>query len=92
MVNTASYTLTVKKPGSDEQRTYNVDLVETFNYLIGLRLVSLAAPHHFTAYFTRKPDPELPADPADPNNGQKERVLIIWRKLAGDLEKDSAHH
>jgi len=115
-----SYTLTVKKPGSDEQVTCNVDLVETFNYLIGLRLAHLAAPQHFTASFTRKTDPELPedqhtkllvdgkiaidndgkwmfrkvkgwlpADPANPNNGQKEKVLIVWRNLSGDLEEDN---
>ncbi|MFP4049001.1 MAG: hypothetical protein ACLFT8_03550 [Desulfovermiculus sp.] len=31
----------------------------------------------------------LPADPTNPNNGQWENVLIIWRKLTGDLEKDN---
>jgi adenine-specific DNA-methyltransferase len=25
----------------------------------------------------------------NPNNGQKENALIIWRKLTGDLEKDN---
>lgn len=29
-------------------------------------------------------------DPANPNNGQREKVLIVWRKLTGDLEKDNA--
>lgn len=136
-----AYSLTVKKPGSDEQVTQNIDLIETFNYLLGLRLENMAAPQTFTASFTRKPDPELPqdqhtklvvdgkiksitneqvtmnkkgesdhcslstdhcktwwfrklegwvpADPMNPNNGRKERVLIVWRRLTGNLEEDN---
>ncbi|MDY0281477.1 MAG: site-specific DNA-methyltransferase [Salinivirgaceae bacterium] len=142
-----AYSLVVKKPGSDEQVKQHIDLIETFNYLLGLRLENMAAPQTFTASFTRKPDPELPedqhtkllvdgkikqvnhgftqidtdkeqeknnpcssvsicgskektwwfrklegwvpADPMNPNNGQKERVLIVWRKLTGNLEEDN---
>lgn len=115
-----AYILKVKKPGSDEQVEKQIDLIETFNYLIGLRLENMAAPQTFTASFTRKEDPELPEDqntklvvngkiqldadgkwwfrkvegwvPADrmnPNNGIKERVLIVWRKLTGKLEEDN---
>lgn len=115
-----AYTLKVKKPGSDGQVEKQIDLIETFNYLIGLRLENMAAPQTFTASFTRKEDPELPEDqhtkllvdgkiqldddgkwwfrkvegwvPADrmnPNNGIKERVLIVWRKLTGNLEEDN---
>ncbi|MBW2570207.1 MAG: site-specific DNA-methyltransferase [Deltaproteobacteria bacterium] len=112
--------LKVKQPGSDEYVLKNVDLLETFNYLIGLRVVHIAAPMSFTAEFKREPDPELPenkqtrlivdgrikqdkngpwwfrkvegwipADPINPNNGQKEKALIVWRKLTGDLEQDN---
>lgn len=115
-----AYALAVKKPGSDEQVTQHIDVIETFNYLLGLRLENMAAPQTFTASFTRKPDPEfpedqhtklvvdgkiqqaddgkwwfrklegwVPADPMNPNNGQKERVLIVWRKLTGNLEEDN---
>lgn len=115
-----AYTLKIKKPGSDEQVEKQIDLIETFNYLIGLRLENMAAPQTFTASFIRKADPELPEDqhtkllvdgkiqldddgkwwfrkvegwvPADrmnPNNGIKERVLIVWRKLTGNLEEDN---
>ncbi len=115
-----AYKLKVKKPGSDEQVVKNIDLIETFNYLIGLRLENMAAPQTFSASFIRKKDPELPEDqhtklvvdgkiqldeagkwwfrkvegwvPADrmnPNNGIKERVLIVWRKLTGNLEEDN---
>lgn len=115
-----AYELKVKKPGSDEYEWRNVDLLETFNYLIGLRVEHIAAPQVFTAEFKREPDPDLPEDqntklvldgklkqnadgpwwfrkvegwvPTDinnPNNGHKEKVLIVWRKLTGDMEKDN---
>lgn len=115
-----AYQLKVKKPGTDEHVLRNVDLIETFNYLIGLRVTHIAMPQSFTAEFKRQPDPELPedqrtrlevdgrikqvedgpwwlrkvegwvpADPNNPNNGQKEKVLIVWRKLTGDLEQDN---
>lgn len=139
-----AYTLEVKKPGTDEYVTRPVDLIETFNYLIGLRLVHYGAPQEFTATFKRIEDPEapvgqktrlvldgklqqinplmkqmgaelearnnnlresaksadkswwfrrvegwVPADPAKPNNGQREKVLVVWRKLTGDPEQDN---
>jgi len=31
----------------------------------------------------------VPADRMNPDNGLQEKVLIIWRKLTGDLEKDN---
>jgi len=115
-----AYTLKVKKSGSDAYVTRNVDLLETFNYLIGLRVDHIASPQNFTASFKRNPDPDLPADqhtrlvldgklrqdvegpwwfrkvegwvpgdPAHPGNGKREKVLIVWRKLTGDPEKDN---
>lgn len=115
-----AYTLTVKQPGADAYATAPVDLMESFNYLIGLRVVHIAAPQSFSARFTRTPDPALPTDrhtrlavdgrihqdaagvwwfrkiegwlprdPANPNNGQRDKVLIVWRKLTGDLEQDN---
>ena len=107
-----AYKLKVKKPGSDEYEWKSVDLLETFNYLIGLRVEHIAAPQTFAADFERPPDPELPEDqrtrlavkgrirqdpdgpwwfrkvegwvpkdPEHPNNGEREKVLIVWRKL-----------
>lgn len=115
-----SYKLRVKKPESDEYTIKNVDLIETFNYLIGLRVNHIAIPQKYNAEFKRNPDPELPhdqntrlvvdgeiqqdddgpwwfcsvkgwvpKDPSNPNNGQRENVLIIWRKLTGDVEEDN---
>ncbi len=115
-----AYSLNVKQSGSEEHVVRNVDLIETFNYLIGLRVEHMTAPRTFSASFRRDPDPELPedqhtrlrvdggvkpdadgpwwfrkiegwtpGDPANPNNGQREKTLIVWRKLTGDLEKDN---
>lgn len=115
-----SYVLRVKKPGSDEYIEKAVDLIETFNFLIGLRLVHLGIPQSLTAAFTRLPDPDLPQDqdtkliingdikqvadgkwwirkvegwvpknPYNPNDGLREKVLIVWRKLTGNLEEDN---
>ena len=165
-----AYTLDVKKPGTDEYATRPVDLIETFNYLIGLRVVHYDAPQEFTANFKRVEDPEVPTDqktklvldgklrqikashedtkersgerektgpgdssvemergygnsdvlkeedirgfvascerpspvwwfrkvegwvpanPQTPNDGQREKVLIVWRKLTDDIERDN---
>ena len=115
-----AYTLDVKKPGSDEVVTRCIDLIETFNFLVGLRVTHIAMPQSFNADFKRTRDPDLPEDQhtklmvhgrvkqdaegswwfrkiegwvpmdaANPNNGQREKVLIVWRKLTGDLEKDN---
>ncbi len=115
-----SYLLKVKKPGSDEYIEKAVDLIETFNYLIGLRLVHLGITQSLTAAFTRMKDPDLPQDqdtkliingdfkqvadgkwwirkvegwvpknPYSPNDGLKEKVLIVWRKLTGNFEEDN---
>lgn len=57
-----AYRLKVKRPGSDETREVNVDLLETFNWLIGLRVDHISAPRHFDASFKRAEDPDLPPD------------------------------
>jgi adenine-specific DNA-methyltransferase len=115
-----AYTLQVKRPGTDEYIKRSVDLIETFNYLIGLRVLHISVPQTFQAAFTRINDPELPEDqhvklvvdgrihqdaegpwwfrkvegwapkdPANPNNGQREKVLIVWRKLTDNIEQDN---
>lgn len=125
------YRLDVKKPGADEYAARPVDLLETFNYLIGLRVTHIAEPQEFTAKFMRIYDPEVPQDqktklildgkmlqvkslenlhtPSEPsptwwfrkvegwipmdsgtaNNSRRERILIVWRKLTDDIERDN---
>lgn len=67
-----AYTLKVKRPGSDESREVNVDLLETFNWLIGLTVQHIAAPRTFTAAFKRDNDPDLP-------KGAPRRLLLDGR-------------
>ena len=54
-----AYKLKVKRPGSDESRELNVDLLETFNYLVGLTVQHIAAPQSFTAEFERDSEKRL---------------------------------
>lgn len=113
-----AYELKIKKPGSDEYVEKAVDLIETFNWLIGLHVDHIDAPRTFGGKFKREADPELPNDqttrlildgkltetangkwwfrkvegrvcraPGDKANMDK--VLIIWRKLTGNLEEDN---
>jgi adenine-specific DNA-methyltransferase len=121
-VDPTAYKLKVKRPGSDEYVVQNVDLLETFNYLIGLRVEKISGSQEFNAAFKRVEDREVPTDqktklvldgnmretvpgdagwwfrtvegwipkdPLNPNNGQREKVMVVWRKLTGDLEKDN---
>jgi adenine-specific DNA-methyltransferase len=57
-----AYTMRIKQPGSDVQRLQRIDLIETFNWLIGLWVEHMAAPQTLEAEFTREVDPVLPKD------------------------------
>lgn len=72
-----AYTLEVKKPGSDESVERTVDLIETFNYLIGLRVEHTAAPQGFNAKFNRIQDAHAPA-------GQTTRLVLDGRLQQDD--------
>lgn len=92
-----AYKLKVKRPGSDETREVNVDLLETFNWLIGLTVQHIAAPQCFSAKFERdgegrlrlkgrlKQDDEggywFRTVTGTTPNGRK--TLVIWRKRPG---------
>jgi len=113
-----AYTLMVKKPGSDAQVPVKVDLIETFNWLIGLEVALLDRPRTYVAEFEREKDPELPDDQhtrlkvtrfkevddgahwfrivegyvrrTPGSDADKEKVMIVWRKLTDDPEQDAA--
>ena len=57
-----AYTMRIKQPGSDVQRMQSIDLIETFNWLIGMWVEHMAAPQTLEAEFTREVDPVLPKD------------------------------
>jgi adenine-specific DNA-methyltransferase len=98
-----TYKLKVKRPGSDESREVDVDLLETFNWLVGLTVKHIAAPRSFSAAFERDSETRLrlkgrlKQDDTGPYwfrtvtgttpNGRK--ALIIWRKLTGEPEQDN---
>ena len=98
-----AYTLEVKRPGSDASRTVNVDLLETFDWLIGLTVRHISAPQTFSAAFERdcegrlRLEGRLKQDVAGPfwfrtvtgTNPDNRRTLVIWRKLTGKPEEDN---
>lgn len=99
-----AYRLKVKRPGSDESREVNVDLLETFNWLIGLTVRHLAAPQTFSAAFTRDSegrlqfkDARIKQDAAGPHwfrtvtgtTPDGSKALVVWRKLTGVAEQDN---
>jgi adenine-specific DNA-methyltransferase len=98
-----AYRLKVKRPGSDESREVNVDLVETFNWLIGLTVKHIAAPQTFSAAFERDSEKRLRLKDRLKQNADgpywfrtvtgtapdDRRTLIIWRKLTGEPEQDN---
>jgi adenine-specific DNA-methyltransferase len=54
-----AYKLKVKRPGTDETREVHVDLLETFNWLIGLTVQHIASPQTFSAAFQRDSEKRL---------------------------------
>lgn len=98
-----AYTLRVKTPGSDESREVNVDLLETFNWLLGLTVQHIAAPRSFSAAFERDSEGRLQLkgrlkqDAAGPwwfrtvtgTTPEGRKTLVIWRKLTGEAEQDN---
>ena len=92
-----SYRLKVKRPGSDESRETNVDLLETFNWLLGLKVQRIFAPQTCDAHFRRDDEGRLQLkgylkESADGPwwfravSGvlpDERRALILWRKRPG---------
>ncbi|OIO61821.1 MAG: hypothetical protein AUJ47_08845 [Candidatus Marinimicrobia bacterium CG1_02_48_14] len=40
-------------------------------------------------WWFRKVEGWVPKDSGLPNNGQREKVLVVWRKLTDDIEQDN---
>ena len=57
-----AYRLKVKQPGSEAQVEKTVDLIETFNWLIGLHVAQLDRPRRYAAELVQTVDPDLPKD------------------------------
>ena len=98
----SAYRLKVKRPGSDESREVAVDLVETFNWLLGLRVVQMSAGRRYDAEFgdvggshsmstgslKETPDGPWRFRTVEGVLPDDRRTLVIWRNRPGGDEPD----
>lgn len=99
------YVLRAKRSGSDESRDVCVDLLETFNWLLGLRVEHIEAPQRFTATFDRDAEGRLRlaggglrSDSRGPywfrsvvgTTPEDGRTLVIWRTCPGGDSAEAA--
>jgi len=96
-IDPTAYKLKVKHPGSDESSEMNVDLLETFNWLIGLTVKQIAAPQVLNADFERDSEKRLHLKgrlkqekegkwwfrTVSGSTPDGRKTLIIWRKRPG---------
>src|SRR5690625_611703 len=99
--NPTEYQLNVRSASGDETVPVKVDLLETFNYLLGLEVEHIAAPLHFDAEITtgeygrKQAKVKHTADGkwwfrtvyGKNRNGQY--VLVVWRNLPSVIEAGS---
>ncbi len=86
-----AYKLKVKRPGSDESREVNVDLLETFNWLIGLTVQHIAAPQSFTRRVrARRREAAAPEGPAQA--GRRRPVVVPHRHRHDARRPQDARH
>ena len=102
------YTINAQPAGEAEIRPHRVDLVETFNYLLGLKVKAYGPMERYAADFKQaehadnlgrlKVNGRLRRDTDGAFVFQRvegelldgTRVLVVWRKLTGDAERDAA--
>lgn len=97
-VDPAIYQLNVRSASGDETNTINVDLLETFNYLLGLEVDYIAAPIHFDAELSQGEFGRWQAKVKRQDNGKwwfrtvygtnrnGQKVLVVWRNLPSVIE------
>lgn len=88
----------------NETKDTNIDLMETFNYLLGIKVLRISAQERRTAEFERDGEGrlKLKGKPRSCNAGEGwlfrevegetlggEKVLIIWRTLTSNAEEDN---
>ena len=95
-----SYEMKITEKNESKQRS--VDVVETFNYLIGLTIQRQGKINSFNAQPAQKPEYEGAVDLRYANNGEYafqqiegklrdgRRALIIWRTMGDDLLANNA--
>ncbi len=87
---------------NNETKEKRVDIVETFNYLIGLTVSSMSTTTYFDTVRDDKPEYEGAVKLAKNNTGKYgfrqiegtdpdgKRVLVIWRTISDDLPESNA--
>lgn len=87
------YELKVRSASGDETKSVYVDLLETFNYLLGLRVEHIAAPIYFDAELSQgefgrwqakvkqKADGDWWFRTVYGTNSNGQNVLVVWRNL-----------
>ncbi|QQE11527.1 site-specific DNA-methyltransferase [Planctomycetota bacterium] len=106
--NPWDYKIKAQLAGSDEIKEESVDLIETFNYLLGLKVHAYGPIESYAAEFEKTDHPDdkgklkvakrLKKAQDGPYIFQRiegelldgTKVLVVWRKLTGDAEKDAA--
>ena len=102
------YTINAQPAGEAEIKPHRVDLVETFNYLLGIKVKAYGQIERYAADFERakhadglgrlKVAGRMRRDKDGPFVFQRvegelldgTRILVVWRKLTGDAERDAA--
>ena len=97
-IDPEQYELKVTYPGAGENKPINVDLLETFNYLLGLEVDYIAAPIHFDAELSqgeygrwqakvkRQDDGKWWFRTVYGTNRNGQKVLVVWRNLPSVIE------
>jgi adenine-specific DNA-methyltransferase len=99
-VDPSSYQLKVRNPLGDETKLITVDLLETFNWLLGLTVEHIGAPIHFSADIQPSEYGRLEATVKRQADGQwwfrtvtgtnrkGQKVLVVWRNLPSVIAGD----
>lgn len=97
-VDPTQYKLNVRSASGDETRPVNVDLLETFNYLLGLTVEHIAAPIYFEAELSQGEYGRWQAKVKRSESGQwwfrtvygtnraGQQVLVVWRNLPSVID------
>lgn len=99
--NPDHYELKVCASNSDQTRSINVDLLETFNYLLGLEVEHIAAPIHFEAELNQGEYGRWQAKVKRSETGKwwfrtvygtnrtGQQVLVVWRNLPSVIDGEA---
>ncbi|MGB0238961.1 MAG: DNA methyltransferase [Cycloclasticus sp.] len=100
-IDPTAYQLKVRNPTGDETKLINVDLLETFNWLLGLTVEHINAPIYFTAELKQADHGRWQADvkrQADGKwwfrtvagtNRKGQKILIVWRNLPSVIANEA---